>query len=40
VLQGGQIAESGSTGNSSGEHLDFRIRLAEGGFLNPADFLP
>jgi len=40
VLQGGQIAESGSTGNSSGEHLDFRIRLAEGGFLNPLDFLP
>ncbi len=40
VLQGGQIAESGNTGNSTGEHLDFRIRLAEGGFLNPLDFLP
>jgi LysM repeat protein len=40
VLQGQQIAESGSTGNSTGEHLDFRIRLAEGGFLDPLDYLP
>jgi len=40
VLQGQQIAESGSTGNSTGDHIDFRIRLADGGFLNPADFLP
>jgi murein DD-endopeptidase MepM/ murein hydrolase activator NlpD len=40
VLQGQEIAESGSTGNSTGEHLDFRIRLAEGGFLDPLDYLP
>lgn len=40
VLQGQQIAESGSTGNSSGTHLDFRIRVDGGSFLNPFDFLP
>ncbi|HET7010468.1 MAG TPA: M23 family metallopeptidase [Anaerolineales bacterium] len=40
VVQGQQIAESGSTGNSTGDHLDFRIRLVEGGFLNPLDYLP
>ena len=40
VVKGQQIAESGSTGNSTGDHIDFRIRLDSGGFLNPADFLP
>jgi len=39
VYQGQQIAESGSTGNSSGEHLDFRI-LYGGSFFNPLEYLP
>lgn len=39
VLQGQQIAESGSTGNSTGDHLDFRV-LYNGTALNPADLLP
>jgi len=40
VVQGQQIAESGSTGNSTGDHLDYRIRVDGGSFLNPKDFLP
>lgn len=40
VVKGQQIAESGSTGNSSGDHLDFRIRVDGGSFLNPLNFLP
>ncbi len=39
VLKGQQIAESGSTGNSTSEHLDFRI-LLNGSFVNPFDYLP
>lgn len=40
VIKGQQIAESGSTGNSTGDHIDFRIRVDGGGFLDPADYLP
>jgi murein DD-endopeptidase MepM/ murein hydrolase activator NlpD len=40
VFKGQQVAESGSTGNSTGDHLDFRIRVDGGSFLNPMDFLP
>ena len=39
IYQGQQIAESGSTGNSTGEHLDFRI-LYSGTFVNPMEYLP
>jgi len=39
VFKGQQIAESGNTGNSTGNHLDFRI-LYNGVFLNPLEYLP
>lgn len=39
VVQGQQIAEAGGTGNSTGDHLDFRI-LYNGVFLNPLEYLP
>jgi murein DD-endopeptidase MepM/ murein hydrolase activator NlpD len=39
VGKGQQIAESGSTGNSTGNHVDFRI-LLNGAFLNPISYLP
>ena len=38
VVKGQQIAESGSTGNSTGEHLDFRI-LYNSAFVNPWEYL-
>lgn len=39
VVKGQQIAESGSTGNSTGDHVDFRI-LLNGTFQNPLAYLP
>lgn len=39
VVKGQQIAESGNTGNSTGNHLDFRI-LLNGSFVNPFNYLP
>ncbi|HEX2980434.1 MAG TPA: M23 family metallopeptidase [Anaerolineaceae bacterium] len=40
VVQGQQISRSGNTGNSSGDHLDFRIRVAGGSFIDPTGLLP
>jgi murein DD-endopeptidase MepM/ murein hydrolase activator NlpD len=40
VTQGQTISLAGSTGRSTGSHLDFRIRLNGTTFLNPLEFLP
>jgi murein DD-endopeptidase MepM/ murein hydrolase activator NlpD len=40
VYQGQQIAKSGNTGRSSGDHLDFRIRVEGGAFIDPTPLLP
>ena len=43
VSQGQQIMRVGSTGNSSGAHLHFEVRVSPGGFnnrVNPRNYLP
>jgi LysM repeat protein len=40
VYQGQQISEAGSTGNSTGPHVDFRIKVQGVGYVNPIDYLP
>ena len=40
VSRGQQVAESGSTGNSTGNHVDFRIKVQGVGYVNPGEYLP
>ncbi|MBI3764315.1 MAG: peptidoglycan DD-metalloendopeptidase family protein [Chloroflexi bacterium] len=40
VDKGQTIALSGSTGNSTGDHIDFRIRYQAGAFVDPMLLLP
>jgi murein DD-endopeptidase MepM/ murein hydrolase activator NlpD len=40
VRQGQQLAEMGSTGNSTGSHLHFEIRPSGGNAVNPISHLP
>jgi len=39
VKQGQRVAMSGSTGNSSGQHLHFEVRVSTG-YVNPVRVLP
>ncbi len=39
VTRGQQITEAGSTGNSTGPHVDFRIKVQGVGYVNPIDYL-
>ncbi len=40
VTQGQQIGNVGTTGNSTGYHLHFEVRLSSGTIVNPTQYLP